>query len=91
MRTFSLILLSAGALISSGAALAAPAKPAPAKTVVTKTTTAPRKLSGAAATSHAAKVAATQSSTAIHRTATGKTIRYDCTKAGNKTKKVCAK
>jgi len=100
MRTMMLALASTGLLLGAAApALAAPtktttttrtvaAKGAPAKTTVTKTA---RPLSGAAAASHAKKMASMQSHTVTTKTATGKTVRYDCSKAGNKTKKACGK
>jgi hypothetical protein len=90
MRKQILVLLSAGLMLSGGAAIAAPAKMTTTKTVTTKPApAAPRKLSGAAATAHAKKVAASQSKVVTTKTASGKTVRYDCGKAGNKNKKAC--
>ena len=94
MRTMMLALLSTGLVLGAAPALAAPTKTTttrtvvPAKGMVSKTTTTTRPLSGAAATAHAKKVAMTHVTT---KTTTGKTVRYDCSKAGNKNKKACGK
>lgn len=63
--------------LASGAMAADPKKPAPAPA---KPAMAPAKTM--------AKTTVTKT-TAVHTTKTGKTITYDCSKAGNKNKTAC--
>lgn len=95
MRTIALFVGAALALATGPAAFAA-TKPAPATVAAAKTSAAAAKTSAAAVrTEKAATTAKVAAATAANpnkvttKTSTGKTVTYDCSKAGNKTKTAC--
>jgi hypothetical protein len=94
MRKLAILASAAIALGMSPMALAAPvAKPATA--AAAKTADAAARTEKAAKTAKMAKATTAAAAAAPNpnkvttRTSTGKTITYDCSKAGNKTKAAC--
>lgn len=85
MRNIAVFTAAALALATGPAAFAA-TKPAPATVAAAKTDAAAAKTEKAART---AKVAAADAHKVTTKTSTGKTVTYDCSKAGNKTKAAC--
>jgi hypothetical protein len=72
-------------------ATAAPAIAAHASATPAKSTASAPAMKTPAKAAKPAKSHATSNSIVAHTTKTGKTVNYDCSKAGNKTKTACKK
>ncbi|MEH3037227.1 MAG: hypothetical protein PGN23_12195 [Sphingomonas adhaesiva] len=97
-RTLPFAILASAALVSGGVAVA---QTAPARTnthvvqhqTVTRKTTPTGKTTAAVATRKTATTTRTAATGRMvtAKTSTGKTVTYDCSKAGNATKAACKK
>lgn len=95
-KSLPFAILAAGGLLSAtaGIAAAAPQATAPAHTQVAKQVTTKKTGSTATVTSHTTATTTRRAANGhmvTAKTSTGKTVTYDCSKAGNKTKVACKK
>jgi len=92
-KTLPLMIAGAAMLCGSAAGAQMPAKQTSAKTVATsRTTTSSKPAMATSRTSVKTSTATTAKGRMVTtKTSTGKTVTYDCSKAGNATKTACKK